>query len=296
MARRREPSRRRKVQLASFGTAVGIVTSFVTIALGAFDLRDKVDSVDASDSVPVSASYAQAIGDVCGERDEGQETRRRDAFELKRRMRAARRFPQQRLLILEFVNRELDRGDYVLSKFAGTVAPSEVSDDHRSVQRVWERIGDRLRDHRDRIEASVNRAGLVEALDRLNRSLAETQARNVDAGLRRLGGTGCHMGPPPALPVVNLPADRSARVASASATPGQDTVVPRTARDPETPSQGGEVVPDQSEPEANQEQGGLAAPQPDVEPPRYAIPPAQSTRPDVVPPTYRRPPSPHLGR
>jgi hypothetical protein len=289
MARRREPSRRRKVQLASFGTAVGIVTSFVTIALGAFDLRDKVDSVDASDSIPVSAGYAQAIGDVCAERDEAQETRRRDAVELKRRMRAARKFPQQRLLIHEFVNRELDRGDYVLAKFAGIRAPSEVSDEHREVLRLWERIGERLRRHRDLIEATVNRAGLVKVLDRLNRSVAETQARDVDAGLRRLGGAGCHMGPPPALPVVNLPADRSARAGVALHRPGLDTVVPSTGSEPETLYQPREPVPDQSAPEANEEQGGLAAPQQDVQPPRYAIPPAESTRPDAVPPTYRSP-------
>jgi hypothetical protein len=295
MARRREPSRRRKIQLATFGTAVGIVTSFVTIALGAFDLRDKVDSVDASDGLPVSASYAQAIGDVCAERDEGQETRRRDAFELKRRMRAAREFPQQRLLILEFVNRELDRGDYVLAKFAGIVAPSEVSHDHRSVQRLWERIGDRLRDHRDLIEASLHRAGLISALDRLNRSRAETQARDVDAGLRRLGGGGCHMGHPPALPVVNLPPDHSrhARRASAATTPEPSSVVPPTMADPETPSRGGpDVVPDSSEPEMSQEQGQLAEPEPDVQTPQYAVPPAQSARPDVVPPRYRARPNP----
>jgi hypothetical protein len=285
MARRRESSRsrrargrqsasrpdstRRRIRLATFATVVGIVTSFVTIALGAFDLREKVGSVDARDRVPASASYVQELADVCGERDDAQETRRTDAYELKRRMKVSSEFPQQRLLIHEFLNRELARGDYVLAKFAGLVAPTEVGDDHRAVRRLWEGIGDRLRLHRDRIEASVTRAGLVEVLDGLKRSLVETQARDVDAGLRRLGGPACQIGPPQALPVVNLPTPDPSGQQRPRSTDDQPT-----SADPEAPSErGSPAAVDRPEPDPAQQLGEGAEAKPDVVAPRYESPP-----------------------
>ncbi len=63
------------------------MTSFITIALGAFDIRDKVASVDAKDTTLSSSTYVQGIAAVCDEREDSQITRRDDAFELKRRMK-----------------------------------------------------------------------------------------------------------------------------------------------------------------------------------------------------------------
>ena len=202
----RSENRRRRIRFATFGTAIGIATSFVTIALGAFDLRDKVASVDARDATFSSSSYVQGVAAVCDERDDAQGPRRTDALELKRRMKAALGFPQQRVLVLEFVNRELNRGDHALAMFAGLAPPSDFTAEHQALRRRWGRNVERLRVHRDRIERSATRPGLVRVLDRLDRSLVETETRRVESGLRRLAGSACHIGPPEPIPVVTLPA------------------------------------------------------------------------------------------
>ena len=85
----RSESTRRKIRLATFGTAIGIVTSFVTIALGAFDLREKVSPVEANDAGTTSSDYVQGVAEVCDEKEESQVARRANAFELKRRMKKA---------------------------------------------------------------------------------------------------------------------------------------------------------------------------------------------------------------
>jgi hypothetical protein len=264
----RSESTRRKIRLATFGTAIGIVTSFVTIALGAFDLREKVSPVEANDAGVSSSAYVEGVAEVCDEKEESQVARRANAFELKRRMKKAVRFPRQRVLLLAFVHRELDRGDYALSTFAGLAPPEEVAPEHRALVRRWEANIDRLRVHRDGIEASTSRARLLTVLVRLNRSVAETESRRVEAGLRRLGGTACDIERPQPVPQVFLPraVNHSPEVQS---TPGTLTSSP-------APPPGG------TSPDLN-----VAAPDPDVVPPPSAAP---RPDPNVVPPSTDRAP------
>jgi hypothetical protein len=256
------------------------VTSFVTIALGAFDLREKVASVDANDTTFTSSTYVQGVAGVCDEREDAQITRRTDAFELKRRMKRTPEFPQQRLLLLEFVNRELGRGDHALSVFAGLDAPPEAIAEHRAVRLRWEDNVDRLRVHRDRVEASATRARLVTVLDRLNRSRVETETRRVEVGLRKLGGSACDIGPPQPLPVVTLPPPAG----GSSSTSSSNLVPPLTAPPdavPPTPDIVPEpdIVPPQPAPPPETDPGPGREPQvaerfgPDATPPRTRVPP-----------------------
>lgn len=245
MDRRREPDssppenprpssgrRRRGVQIATFATVVGIVTSFVTIALGAFDLRDKVSSVEAGDNGFVTASYTSNVGEICDQVDDDQDTRRANAFELRRRMGHTLAFGRQRTLVLEYTNRELDLGDHNLSTFQALGAPDELAARHRALVRRWTRHLDRLRAYRDRLEAAPTRTRLEAVVRHLNRSLVETEARNVETGLRRQGGSDCDIGAPKPLPVVTLPR------------PAPPTPEPAPGPDPAPdPDPGPDVVP-----------------------------------------------------
>jgi hypothetical protein len=268
MDRRNHPQphrRRRGVRIATFGTVVGIVTSFVTIALGAFDLRDKVSSVEAGDTSFVTASYTSNVGDICDQVDDDQDTRHANAFELRRRVGHTLAFGRQRTLVLEYTNRELDLGDHNLSTFQALGAPDELAARHRALVRRWTRHLDRVRAYRDRLEAAPTRARLEGVARHLNRSLAETEARNVETGLRRLGGSECDIGAPKPLPVVTLP-----RPAPPTPEPAPG---PGPAPDPD-PDPG----PD---------------PPPDVVPPADVTPPVtRPAPPNVVAPKTRRPPAP----
>jgi hypothetical protein len=208
------------------------VTSFVTIALGAFDLRDKVSSVEAGDNGFVTASYTSNVGEICDQVDDDQDTRRANAFELRRRMGHTLAFGRQRTLVLEYTNRELDLGDHNLSTFQALGAPDELAARHRALVRRWTRHLDRLRAYRDRLEAAPTRTRLEAVVRHLNRSLVETEARNVETGLRRQGGSDCDIGAPKPLPVVTLPR------------PAPPTPEPAPGPDPAPdPDPGPDVVP-----------------------------------------------------
>jgi hypothetical protein len=283
----RSESTRRKIRLATFGTAIGIVTSFVTIALGAFDLREKVSPVEAKgkDAGLASSEYVQGVGDVCDEKEESQVARRANAFELKRRMKKARTFPRQRVLILAFIYRELDRGDHALAIFEGLAPPEEVASKHKAVVRRWVANIDRLRVHRDRVEGSTSRTRLVTVLDRLNRSVVETKSRRIEAGLRRLGGTACDIERPQPVPQVFLPRVRHPSPGVES-NPGAPSSAPRPASGAISTAPGPNgVAPDADAPDSN-----VVPPQPNVVPPEPNVVPPSAKQPNTVPPRMAHPP------
>lgn len=261
----RSESSRHKIRLATFGTAIGIVTSFVTIALGAFDLREKVASVDAKNLSSVSPAYVQGVGEVCDEREDAQVSRRADALRLKRQIKKTRTFARQRILILASIHRELNRGDHALAAFEGLTPPEDVAREHRAVVRRWETNIDLVRVHRDAVEASTSRPRLIMVLVRLDRSAVETESRRVEAGLRRLGGTACDIGRPKPVPQVFLPP---------VAQTNPDVEPPPTATPP--PS---DQTPSDSE---------VPPPDPDIVTPD-ALPPTSD--PEVQPPPTIRPPA-----
>jgi hypothetical protein len=277
----RSESTRRKIRLATFGTAIGIVTSFVTIALGAFDLREKVSPVEANDAGTTSSDYVQGVAEVCDEKEESQVARRANAFELKRRMKKAVTFPRQRVLLLAFIHRELDMGDHALATFAGLAAPEEVAPEHQALVRRWEANIERLRVHRDRVEASTSRTRLVTVLVRLNRSVAETESRRIEAGLRRLGGTACDIERPQPVPQVFLPRAGNSSP-EVQPTPGGRRPSAPELPPGETPVDSNVVLPDAD------------APDPDVVPqptgPEPSWEPPAGARPNVVAPKVGRSP------
>jgi hypothetical protein len=276
MARRREPrsqtrqrrsrgseseSTRHRIRLATFGTTVGIITSFVTIALGAFDLREKVGWVDAKDATTLTSSeYTQGVADICDEREDARAARRADALSLKRQIKSAQTFRPQRRLVLHYVERELERGDHALAAFAGLVPPAGVARDHKVVVRRWETNIGRVRGHRDRVQASTSRLSLVSVLAGLNRSVIETESRRVETGLHRLGGSACDIDRPKTIPQVFLPRPENHK--------------PRRQQ----PSTSAETQPTRNSVPAQ-----ASTLDPDVSPPAYVDPPVQ-TPPTIEPP------------
>jgi hypothetical protein len=261
----RSESSRRKIRLATFGTAIGIVTSFLTIALGAFDLREKVASVDAKDPTPGSPAYVQGVGEVCDEREDSQDSRREDALRLRQQIKKTRTFAGQRVLILASIHRELDRGDHALAVFAGLTPPEDLTGEHQAIVRRWEANVDLIRVHRDAVEASTSRQRLVQVLDRLDRSTVETESRRVEAGLRRLGGTACDIERPKPVPQVFLPpvepTNPDVQPPPTVTPPGADAVPPESDVPPLDPNI---VTPRVRPPELR----------PEVQPPRITRPPA----------------------
>jgi len=177
----------------------------MTIALGAFDLRDKVGSVDANETAFVSTEYTRGVGNVCDEVEERQVIRSTEARALSRRLKHAEAFPRQRFLVLDFIQSDLDRADHTVATFAGLQPPNDLARKHEAVASRWRRNVGRLRAHRDGLEGARTRMAFVRVLARLDRSVIETESQAIEGQLLRLGGPQCDIAQPPRVPRVSLP-------------------------------------------------------------------------------------------
>ena len=278
MARRREPTsrssqrrsadgRRRGLRLATFGTLIGIATSFVTIALGAFDLRDKVGSVDANEAAYVSTEYTRGVGNVCDELEETQVIRSTEVRGLGRRLKHTEAFARQRFLVLDFVQSDLDRADHTVAAFAGLQPPTDIATRHEAVAQRWKRNVGRLRAHRDGLEVARTRTAFVGALAGLDRSLIEAESQAIEAQLHRLGGPQCDIAQPPRVPRVSLPPPR--KRAAPPADPGNPPT--RTSPDPNAVPPNPNAVP--PNPNAMPPNPNAVPPDANVVPPKTRIPP-----------------------